>query len=674
MTTRDITVTFSDGESHQYLGVPDNVTPEQVEQRASQEFKKTVTNIDGGSGTDSTKKPESPAMQEGRKVGGITGGVLSALQGPSFELLDEAAGAGSAALSSLTGKGPDYQSGRDFVRGAAKQHEEDNPIGSQVGKLVASLPLVLAPGGVARTAALGAKAIQAAKIGLGYGAVEGFGESTAEDAPGLVRDTAIGGASGFGGGGILSGIGTGIGKIASNVAERFSPSGAVQVAREKLAEALKRSSRGELVQTPNALTNASDMAARRMEKLGSESTIADAGGTSTRRLLDTLTTLPGRADQLVEALTRKRNATRGDRLIEAADKSLGTKNAEYKNTMNNFIRQKEDEAGPLYKELNKLNVRVDGELMDLLRASDSAHKGAELSSKLRREIPIDLSKLESGDVISFKSLDAIKRSLYDLGKTSQRSGSQGISNDYNSLRISLINKMDDILPKNEKGSVYKQARDAFSGPSQLQDAVESGRKVMGQDSINVSNIMEGMSKSELEAFRIGALQSIRDQVGTPGGQTKILNMYRASATSGKLKEIFGNDYRKFAADVAREVRLKELEPVGKGSQTASRLMNIEDLDVEPLSNAAQVATSIGSGNPISAAAGSARGAAGLWNKVKTPETTRNELARLLLLRGEAGQKELKNLDPMIKKLNAERMRRATGTGIGAAQVDKQQQE
>ena len=674
MTTRDITVTFSDGESHQYLGVPDNVTPEQVEQRASQEFKKTVTNIDGGSGTDSTKKPESPAMQEGRKAGGITSGVLSALQGPAFELLDEGIGAGSAALSKITGVGPSYNSSRDYVRGAAKQHEEDYPIGSQVAKFGASLPLVLAPGGVARTGTLGAKALRAAIGGGGYGTIEGFGESTAEDVPGLARDTFIGGASGAGSGGILSGIGTGIGKIVSNVAERFSPSSAAQVAREKLAEALKRSSRGELVQTQNALTNASDMAARRMEKLGLESTIADAGGTSTRRLLDTLTTLPGRADQLVEALTRKRNATRGKRLIEAADKSLGTENAGFKITMNNFIRQKEDEAGPLYKELNKLNVRVDGELMDLLRASDSAHKGAELSSKLRREAPIDLSKLESGDVISFKSLDAIKRSLYDLGKTSQRSGSQGISNDYNSLRISLINKMDDILPKNEKGSVYKQARDAFSGPSQLQDAVESGRKVMGQDSINVSNIMEGMSKSELEAFRIGVLQSIREKAGTPGGQTIILNMYRASATSEKLKEIFGNDYRKFAADVAREVRLKELEPVGKGSQTARRLADIDDLDVEPLSNAAQVATSVGSGNPISAATGSARGAAGLWNTVKTPETTRNELARLLLLRGKAGQEELKNLDSMIKELNAKRMRRATGTGIGAAQVDKQQQE
>ena len=612
---------------------------------------------------------ESSSMSSGRKAGGITGGVLSALQGPAFDFVDEAAGVGSGALSAIKGEGYDsgYQSGRDYVRGAVKQHEEDNPIGSQVAKVVASLPLAFLPGGQVRAATTAAKAMQSAKIGSGYGAVQGVGGSTAQDLEGLGLDALSGGALSAASGGVLSGVGSGIGAVGSNVAQRFSSGNAAQVAREKLAEALGRDARGKLAQTPNALTNAPDMAARRMERLGSESTIADAGGPSSRQLLDTMATLPGRTKQLVEGLIKMRQSGRAGRLATAADESLGTKGAEYKNTINSLISQKEKEASPLYKELNKLNVRVDGELMDLLRASDSAHKGAELSAKLRREVPIDLSKLESGDVISFKSLDAIKRSLYDLGKTSQRSGSQGISNDYNSLRISLINKMDDILPKNEKGSVYKQARDAFSGPAQLQDAVESGRGAMKTDAIGVSEMMNGMTQSEVEAFKIGALQSLRDKVGTEGGQTSLLKMWKEPTTSGKLKEIFGNDYRKFAADVAKEARLKELESVGRGSQTASRLMNVGDLDVEPLSNAAQVATSIGSGNPISAAAGSARGIAGAWNRVKTPEETRNKLAELLMLRGEAGQQELRNLKPMIDKLNAERMRRANATGIGAGQ-------
>lgn len=46
---RNITLTFDDGTTHQYNGVPDEVTPEQVQARAQKEFSgKAITNIDGG--------------------------------------------------------------------------------------------------------------------------------------------------------------------------------------------------------------------------------------------------------------------------------------------------------------------------------------------------------------------------------------------------------------------------------------------------------------------------------------------------------------------------------------------------------------------------------------------------------------------------------------------------
>lgn len=45
---RDITITFDDGSTHVYRGAPDDVTPQSVEARASKEFGKRVTHIDGG--------------------------------------------------------------------------------------------------------------------------------------------------------------------------------------------------------------------------------------------------------------------------------------------------------------------------------------------------------------------------------------------------------------------------------------------------------------------------------------------------------------------------------------------------------------------------------------------------------------------------------------------------
>lgn len=45
---RDITITFEDGSSHVYKNAPDDVTPDAVSARASQEFGKAVTALDGG--------------------------------------------------------------------------------------------------------------------------------------------------------------------------------------------------------------------------------------------------------------------------------------------------------------------------------------------------------------------------------------------------------------------------------------------------------------------------------------------------------------------------------------------------------------------------------------------------------------------------------------------------
>ena len=103
---RNITITFDDGTSHQYAGVPDNVTPEQVHQRATQEHGKAITNIDGGN---AQPKPErswgdvaGSAVQNlipstGRVIGGVAEAVMSPVK-TAKSLVDLGAGAIQNAL------------------------------------------------------------------------------------------------------------------------------------------------------------------------------------------------------------------------------------------------------------------------------------------------------------------------------------------------------------------------------------------------------------------------------------------------------------------------------------------------------------------------------------------------------------------------------------------------
>lgn len=59
---RNITVTFSDGSKHVYQNAPDDITPDAVQARASQEFGKQVAHLDGGRNAP-VAPTESPQVQ-----------------------------------------------------------------------------------------------------------------------------------------------------------------------------------------------------------------------------------------------------------------------------------------------------------------------------------------------------------------------------------------------------------------------------------------------------------------------------------------------------------------------------------------------------------------------------------------------------------------------------------
>ena len=457
-------------------------------------------------------------------------------------------------------------------------------------------------------------------------------------------------------------VGRGLGAGVRNIGERISESSAMDAAKLKLADLLSRSGRGNYFQGGGG-----DPLAQVEAKLmtqGPEATIAGAGGQTSKSYLDLMATLPGQAKDLVEQFIRNQQATRAKRLVTAADEALGTAGKTYTGTLSGLIAEKQTVSAPLYKQLEGVSVRVDDDLSKLIQASKTAHGGAELLAELKSTTPIDVSKIKVGDDIPFDTLDKVKQALFDLAEKSKGEFGKptALSNAYNDLRVRLTNKMDDMSPKdkalksdtNPLGSIYKEARDAFAGPSQLEGAVKAGRNAMKEDAIKVADATQGMSKSEIEAYRIGVLQSLKDKVGTEGGQTSLLKMWKEPATSDKLKEIFGNDYRKFASDVAREARLKEIESVGRGSQTAARLSGINEDALRNTAQAGQAVSSASQGNPLPAIGTLTK----LLSQASTPETTRNEIAKLLLQKGNVAQNTVRELPERVRQYNEQLAKQA----------------
>jgi hypothetical protein len=637
---------------------------------------------------------QSPAYREGTELPESFRGFVSAMQGPTFNTFPRIVGAVGAPFAALEQGIPlseAYAQGRDIMRGAAESYQQESPYKAAGGQLVASLPVVV--GGLTSTAVrnigratlpaieavaprvapaiqaagrymtaapgagqvmgMGQRMAQAGGSGAGYGFVSGLGGSYEDDAIEMLKEAGksalVGGSLGVTTQPVMGILGAG----GRQVMARMSPTAAGTYAQQKVAEALIRD-------VPEPLTGASALtrAQSRLLKLGPEARIADVGGPSTFNLLDVQATLPGTTAAAVKRATRERQVGAGPRLMAATDESLGTQGAQFTQTLENFATQRYQESRPYYAVVDATNLSVDNNLINLLKKSGSMQRDAENLYRKQTGLDIDLSALKYGEQVPMNVLDTLKQTLYDSAQALRRTGNNNDALATDKIRVDLTDLLVNKSPKIGGQSAYGLAMKTYAGPSQMMDAADVGRMVMKGDILDVQQATKGMSKSELDAYRIGVLQALRQQTGTESGRTSLLKFYKEDATKDRLKAAFGNDYKAFSAAVLREGQLKQLEAAGRGSQTAARLAGQADLDVAPL---AQTAGAVASGSPMAIVTA----ATNLARQTQTPEAVRNEIGRILLSRD---PQQLTQLADIVKKLNESRARAAGVAGRGAGQI------
>ena len=624
-------------------------------------------------------REESPSMRAGREYMGTEGGrdvaaIASAMQGPTFGFLDELAGAGAAAFGapfSDKSMGERYKSARDYVRGMTEQFGKEYPITGAITRGMTAAPTAMIPLGAATQAATmmtpAARIAQALKGGAITGAAGGLGESTAKDVSGMAGDTALGatmggvlGAGGQATGGVLGAAG-------GQIAQRMMPPVAADAARMRLAEALFRDVRpGSILEKPGYQSTPATKAVARLETLGPEARIADVGGQNVTALIDLLAALPGKAKEMVRTAATQRIKSRGERMAGAAEDATGITKG-FKEAEDAFIAEQAAKAAPLYEQLQGMSVRVDDSLHKLIQRAPAAWKAAQDLARLEGKPPLDLSKIKPGDDLSFEALDTLKKTLWTIGEQKKvnfkaTAESRAIDN----LRNELTRKLDDFSPKDQQGnSIYKAARDAFAGPAEAQAALQRGREVLRENGVYLPSVIKDMSTGELDAFKAGAVQAVRDMAGSVAGQNKLLNAWKEAKTSDPLRLAFGNNFRRFATEMRVERRLKEFESSGLGSQTFGRQAAAEELGA--LGDVGRGAMDVGRGNLV----GAVQNFGNALSARQMPEPTRNKLAEMLLKQGPAAKMELQDLDRFIQQINAQRARRAGMTGAATGQATTQ---
>ena len=592
---------------------------------------------------------EPTAYQRGRDLsytvpGRMAQSAFNVVQGPTFGFADELLG-GLGALVPQDGKGfaQRYQEIRDFLRGAQADVQEDYPKSAGLGRISGAVAMggplaarLLSMGPAASTTA--GKLGQAAASGATAGGIGAIGEAESpEDIPNrALWGMGLGGAGGL----ATQGAASGIGGVASNIAERMAssrlskPFGLDQAARNEAEKLIARAVNRDM---PSGVSPMSmpGMLQARADKLGEEARLVDVapqGAVNTRQLLDTVANQPGRTAQQAETAIRQRHAGRANRMIEAALAFSPVGLRKYRDEASALIAGREAEAKPLYDQLRQMTIKADDELLAKIQSAMKLAGGNVRKIATAEDVP---TSGFSQDAIPIRFLDTLKRALYAAETAPNATNAQtGKVNDVGraigNLRRDIVAKLDELTTDPKTGeSLYKAARDAYAGPSEVLGAMDKGYRAMGSNEWRVKDITADLSASEIDAFRFGAFSALKDKLGTQSGQTQMMNMWREPATREKLQYLFGDQkaFREFASSVAAEARLRELQQVGRGSQTSGRESRKDSLAAETAVDLANAGAAVAKGSPT----GILAAVKSLYGRATVPEPVRDEIGRLLLM-------------------------------------------
>jgi len=595
--------------------------------------------------------------------------AMTAAQGPTLGFADELAGLIQAPFIATKGEslGDAYTRGRDVYRAGVQSYQQEQPIGSAVAQGVASLPLGMLNLGrnIAPQAGPVLRSIGAGGL---FGAVAGAGEAdTAQQIPqealsSGVTSAVLGGATELGMKAVRP-----VGSILKAQTGRMIPESvrglvggsSVDIARRRVAEAMIRDGAS------------TDQVAARMAKLGDDAILAESAGYNTRDLLDTMATLPGRTKNYTEDLIRQRQSQRGGRLATSAQQQLSPTGVRLADSVESLMTKRDVEATPLYNQLKTVNVALDDDLKEILDAANKLGafgRAKQISIGLRE--PFTLKDFNKATDAAMTDLDKVKRGLDDIIGSKSALNDKGEINEFGrsvlQLKRDFLKRLDDATSDADTGaSLYKNARNAYAGPSALISAAELGRTVLNKPAATIRTLVKDMSDSELESFRVGAYEGLRDLAGTQSGQTRLLNMWKEPATQERLKEIFPSEraFRVFASDVAAEARKKDIQSVGRGSQTAGREARMEDVGLQTLKDTADLA-----------AAAKTMDVNSLINMLSSnmkrtavPEPVRNEIGRILMSKATSGD-EVKILRSVIEKMKKDQEAQAMTSGIIGTQL------
>lgn len=557
----------------QVVSFPDDFSRERIQGLIAQRYPRETAQAIIASGKRTTPSAEASAPPSPRAPASqVMAGLSSAVEGvpiggPYLRSGVESAAAG--ALSTLTGE--PYADVRQFMGDMADRSQEEYPITSTIGKvggaIGGTLPMVLAAPSAfgAGTGGLlvrsGASALSGAAIGGADAAVRSGGDLEA------VKDgTLWGGVFGLAG----PSIGALVGKGVSAAGEWLGPG--VSKAQRAFGRALGR--------------DGVDDVASRMGAMGPDAMPMDLGP-NLQRQAGALAATPGRGQAIVRDAITARQAGAGARVTGALDDALGAP-VDTVALADDIIARRSAAARPLYDAAYAKPVPFTTELEELLKRPAMSRAMGEARRLAANDETFDAATrgwfaniADDGTAAiqrtpSVYELDQTKRALDDMISAAQRGGNNNEARIFTQLKNKLTGMVDAAVPE------YKAAREAFSGPAAVLDAIEEGQQVFGRNltPAQLKTRMLKMGAAERDAFQQGARAEIAKIMGTARNDALAArSAFEKGWNKEKLAAILGDaEANKLLGSLDAETAFTRTRDVVTGnSETAARLAAQQDV-------------------------------------------------------------------------------------------------
>ena len=530
----------------------------------------------------------------------------SALSGLTFNWSDEAI----ARARSLNGS-TDYETALKEERDQLKKFRDQYPVAALGSEIAGSVPTMLIPGlggakfiqGSARIAEAAKPLIQAGVTGFKQGVIGGVGGSegditTREGAAQAAEEGLKGGAIGAGVGTAL----TSLGRVASPLVGRFMEwknpvKYSEDVAKMKVLQDLERSKL-----TPEAAQAKYEY----MESTGATPSYFDVSPSLTSRA-ETIAQRPGAAGEALTEDVIARQQGQRKRVMEQAKERLDV-DKPYFDNVDDAVSALRTNADPLYKQAYKAKLSPETqydlqEVMDRVNAAfPKASKYAEQlyaadGKSFRDTGTAALSSTTFNGLPKLQQYDYIMRGLGQVAEknTDVAGNITQLGGAAKKLRGQIAGILDEQVPE------FAAARAQYKGDMEVKTALMDARKgFLRADPEELARSWPSMSQAEQEAYRAGALKSIRDKLFGSADYTDAtkrigqavqdrrdaLNIIMPEKMSAQLFQNYLEAEARIASNAQR---------IKGGSPTARRLEGAKDLESQADMTALGVASDVARG-------------------------------------------------------------------------------